>query len=191
MGKRYLTANEYLRDCYRLAHLVKQGSWHPEIVLGIWRGGALAAVAMHEYLTVAGISCKSAVIKCSSYTGIATRESVVTFEYAEEFFSTLQPGTRVLVVDDVFDSGETCRAVHRRLLECGAESRMATVYWKPNANQTELKPDYYVSQVDEWIVFPQELDGLSPEELEEKNVELAQMLSYDCGQKLGNSCPER
>ncbi|MBQ4417236.1 MAG: alcohol dehydrogenase catalytic domain-containing protein, partial [Butyrivibrio sp.] len=42
-----------------------------------------------------------------------------------------KPGDKVLVVDDVFDTGKTAAAVKQRIESTGAEMRMACVYWKP------------------------------------------------------------
>jgi hypothetical protein len=43
--------------------------------------------------------------------------------------------------------------------------RIATVYFKPARNKTQLKPDFYIRATDEWLVFPHELKGLTREEI--------------------------
>ena len=45
--------------------------------------------------------------------------------------------------------------------------RIATPYFKPNKNKTDLRPDYFVHETDEWLVFPHELKGLTKEEIRE------------------------
>lgn len=180
MDKRFLDARAYLGDCWQLAHRIcSTDSWRPEVVLGLWRGGAPAALAVHEYLVAVGFPCRSAVIKCSSYTAIGEHQSTVRFEGVEGFLATVKSGTRVLIVDDVFDSGWTCQAAIRLLKAHGAESRTATVYWKPSANQTAIRPDYFAAKTDEWLVFPHEIEGLSSEELSCKDPDLATLLEVD------------
>ena len=49
---------------------------------------------------------------------------------------------------------------------CPRNVRIATPWYKPNNNQTSLKPDYYLHETDKWIVFPHELAGLSMQEIE-------------------------
>ena len=44
--------------------------------------------------------------------------------------------------------------------------RVAVPWFKPSRNETDLLPDYYLRETDEWLVFPRELDSLTPEELE-------------------------
>ena len=180
MDKRFLDARKYLEDCWRLAHRICcADSWRPEVVLGLWRGGAPAALAVHEYLVAAGFPCRSAVIKCSSYTAIGEHQSTVRFEGVEGILATVKSRARVLIVDDVFDSGWTCQAAIRLLRSHGAEPRTATVYWKPGANQTAIRPDYFSAKTDEWLVFPHELAGLSAEELSRKDPSLAALLEAD------------
>jgi hypothetical protein len=46
-----------------------------------------------------------------------------------------------------------------------ADIRIATVWYKPARNQTALKPDYFIHESNEWLVFPHEIDGLTPKEI--------------------------
>jgi hypoxanthine phosphoribosyltransferase len=84
----------------------------------------------------------------------------------------------VLVVDDVFDTGKTAAAVKGKMDAIGTDMRMACVYWKPEKNATEMKPDYYVRDVGgSWIVFPHEVEGLSTDEVAKKDLSLAQLIA--------------
>ena len=76
----------------------------------------------------------------------------------------------LLVIDDVFDSGssikaiiETLRAKMRRNLP--KDIRVATAWFKPKYNVTDIVPDYFIHETDRWLVFPHELEGLSREEI--------------------------
>lgn len=176
VNKTYLTANEYLRDSWRLARQVMDSGWMPDYILALWRGGAPVGVAVHEFFYFHGYRLRHQSIKCQSYTGIQSREHEVRFEHAEDVFNDLPEGTRLLVVDDVFDTGLTARAVMERLAVCDVDFRFATVYWKPGQNKTTLKPDYYVRQTENWIVFPHEMDGLTRDEIKIKDPELYALL---------------
>ena len=46
MEKHYLSADDYLRDQWRLAELVRGGCWRPDFLVGLWRGGAPVAIAV-------------------------------------------------------------------------------------------------------------------------------------------------
>jgi uncharacterized protein len=77
---------------------------------------------------------------------------------------------KLLIIDDVFDSGRSLEAViaelqrrcRRNLPE---QIRIATVYYKPERNSSSLVPDYYVRMTNKWLVFPHEVQGLTREEI--------------------------
>lgn len=178
-AKTYVSANDYLRDSWRLARLVLDSGWLPDDLIALWRGGAPVGVAVHEFLHYHGLRPRHRVLKCQSYTGIEARSHHVAFENAEAVFDSVVRGSRVLVIDDVLDSGNTARAMLERLAPLGADVRLATVYWKPNPEQAGLRPDYYVREAHEWIVFPHELDGLTPEEVHLKDPVLRGLLKTE------------
>ncbi len=60
-------------------------------------------------------------------------------------------GKRVLVVDDVADSGRTLRLVLDMLTGHGADVRSAVLYTKP---RSIVKPEYSWRDTDLWITFP-------------------------------------
>ena len=175
--KHYLSADEYLRDIWRLAAAVKKSGWKPDFLIALWRGGAPVGVALHEYFKTSGWPVKHIPLKCASYTGIGENAGEVTFTLGDEIFGFLRKGDKVLVIDDVFDTGKTAKAVKARIDATGADMRMACVYWKPEKNKTNLKPDYYVKNVgNDWIVFPHEIEGLSPDEIRRKDPLLTELL---------------
>lgn len=175
--KHYLSADEYLRDTWSLAAEVKRSGWKPDILIALWRGGAPVGVALHEFFKVSGWSVQHVPLKCASYSGIGANDGKVVFTHEEVVFQMLRKGDKVLVVDDVFDTGKTAAAVKAKLDEKGVEMKLACVYWKPQKNTTDMKPDYFVKDVGlDWLVFPHEIEGLTKEELEIKDPFLAGLL---------------
>ena len=49
-----------------------------------------------------------------------------------------------------------------------ADIRVATVYFKPGMSKVEGRPDYFIHETEKWLVFPHELQGLTPEEIGRK-----------------------
>ena len=89
---------------------------------------------------------------------------------------------RVLIVDDVFDTGNTIKKVIeeiRRRARGNApdEIRVAVPWYKPARNETELVPDFYLRETSEWLVFPHELDALTPEEMRIARPELHEIIA--------------
>ena len=177
-GKHYINANEFLHDSWKLAAMIRRSGWRPDYLVGLWRGGAPVAVAIHEFLEATGWSMQHIPLKCASYTDIGENAGEVVFTHEEIVLGLFRKGNRVLVIDDVFDTGKTAAAVKAKMEAVGVEMRLACVYWKPQKNTTNLKPDYFVKDVgSEWIVFPHEIDGLTPAEIAEKDPTLTSLLS--------------
>jgi hypoxanthine phosphoribosyltransferase len=177
VNKIYVSANDYLRDGWRLARRVLDSEWRPDVLIALWRGGAPVGVAVHEFLHYHGLRPRHHVLKCQSYTGIQARADRVEIESAAQILESVKPGARVLVIDDILDTGNTARAMFDLLAPRGAEVRLATVYWKPGQTKTGIRPDYHVCETEDWIVFPHEMDGLTPDELRLKDPVLYGLLA--------------
>jgi hypoxanthine phosphoribosyltransferase len=168
--KTYLTADALLEDSYRLANLVLEADFRPTHIVGIWRGGAPVGIAVQELLEFNGVHSDHIAIRTSSYTGIDQQEKEVRVYALGYLVDTLGPEDRLLVIDDVFDSG---RSIEAFLGELSARCRhnmphtvgIATVYYKPGRNITALKPDFFVHETEDWLVFPHEICGLTEEEI--------------------------
>jgi hypoxanthine phosphoribosyltransferase len=173
--KLFVTGNELVLDSFRLAKKIIESGWTPDVLIALWRGGTPIAMGVHEYLLYHGIKPYHMVIKCQSYTGIGQRQPVV-IEHAGPVLDEIKMSQRVLVVDDILDSGNTARHVLATLRERAEDVRLATLYWKPNESAKDIRPDYFVHKTDRWIVFPHELEGLTPEEISHKNPALHEMM---------------
>ena len=49
-------------------------------------------------------------------------------------------------------------------------------WYKPTKNVTSVTPDYYVHETEQWLVFPHELNGLTPEEIQAGKPEMADLI---------------
>lgn len=129
-----------------LAGQVLGAGYRPDLVIAIARGGLLLAGAISYALGTK--QCGS--INVEFYTGIDERlpEPVLHPPMLDVPAVT---GKRVLLVDDVSDSGRTLAKVVDLLADAGAEVRTATLYVKP---RTVLVPDFAYRETPDWIVFP-------------------------------------
>jgi hypothetical protein len=170
MSKLFIDANSLLIDSFILAKKIYQSGFRPDFIVGVWRGGTPPGIAIHEFFVYK--KCKPSfhsAIKVESYFGIEKRRKA-TIEGLEIIMSKIKKGDKLLIVDDIFDTGKSAEAVKDTLakVQFSFQTRIATVYYKPNKNLTKITPDYYLKIVDEWIVFPHELEDLSKEELKQK-----------------------
>jgi hypoxanthine phosphoribosyltransferase len=133
--------------CLELGEAVKKSSFEPEILLGISRGGLIPLRILSDVLPEATV----ATVRIEFYQDIAKtmQEPRITQQVSVDV-----KGRRVLVVDDVADTGKSLAVLKDDLREKDSgEVRIATVYYKP---WSIVKPDYYVRDTDKWIIFPHE-----------------------------------
>ena len=170
MEKLFISADSLLRDSLTLAKQVVNSGFRPTFLVAIWRGGAPIGISVQEVLEYHQIFVDHIAIRTSSYTGIDQQAKTVRVHAIDYLVSRLKAEDRLLLVDDVFDSGKSMVAVLDELKRrCQGnypqQVRTATVYYKPARNQTNLVPDYYVRATDTWLVFPHEIQGLTREEI--------------------------
>ncbi len=168
--KTWITADRLLEDSFRLGNLIVDSGFVPTHIVGIWRGGAPVGIAVQELLEYRGIATDHIAIRTRSYSGIDQQDDQVRVYSLGYLIDTLNPEDRLVVVDDVFDSGRSVEAfLHELNARCRhntpREIRIATVYWKPRRNRTSLRPDYFVHETNEWLVFPHEICGLTEQEI--------------------------
>lgn len=170
MEKTYISADSLLRDSLALGVQIVRSGFRPSFLVGVWRGGAPIGISVQEVLEFNGIHCDHIAIRTSSYHGIEQQSKTVRVHAIDYLVSQLSFEDQLLLIDDVFDSGRSLEAVvaelQRRCRRNMPEQvRIATVYYKPTRNTSSLRPDYYIRETDQWLVFPHEVQGLTREEI--------------------------
>ena len=169
MEKQFIQAKELLEDSFKLAWQVYESGYRPNYIIGVWRGGAPVGIAVQELLHVLGIKSDHIAIRTSYYTGIDKTDDEVQVHGLSYIIKKIESEDRVLIVDDVHDTGMSIDKVISTIeVACKKntpEIRIATPYFKPLKNKTDRKPDYFLHETDEWLVFPHELDGLTIDEM--------------------------
>ena len=169
MEKLYISAEELLRASYELAWQVYESGFRPDYIIGIWRGGAPVGIAIQEFFDLMGVFSDHIAIRTSSYIGIGERDKKVQVHGLNYVIRQVESNNSLLMIDDVFDTGLSVQKVIQDLEKACKKNtpdiRIATPYYKPENNQTNRKPDYYLQETNKWIVFPHELTGLSLEEI--------------------------
>ena len=100
---------------------------------------------------------------------------------------------QLLIVDDVFSSGRSARAVIDLLAERTKRNmphqvKVATPWYCPKG-ENPARPDYFLYETDDWLVFPYELNGLTREEIARHKPFVAQLLDEDVD-TTGSSAPQ-
>ena len=181
MEKTVLSAQDLLHDSFNLGVRILESGFEPTMIIAIWRGGTPVGMAVQEILAYCGIQADHIAIRTSSYDGVDQRGAVVVHGL-NYIIKKICYDDRVLIVDDVFDTGNTIKAVIEELSRRARgntpeDIRVAVPWFKPSRNQTDLLPDYFIRETEEWLVFPHELDALTPEELQAKRPEIAEIVA--------------
>ncbi|QNE46357.1 phosphoribosyltransferase [Glaciihabitans sp. INWT7] len=138
--------DEFGEASRELAAQVHGSGFVPDMVVAIARGGLLLAGSVAYALDVK--SCGA--INVEFYTGVDLRlaEPVLLSPMLD---TPSVSGQKVLLVDDVSDSGRTLAMVLELLVKAGADVRSLCLYSKP---QTVLEPDFVWRRTSKWIAFP-------------------------------------
>ncbi len=170
--KIFIDARTLMLESVRLAREIWNDGFRPDFLVGIWRGGTPPGILIHEYFRLRGVDPYHTTIKTQSYQGMQRGDTGVEIKGLDHIIDVLEADNRLLLIDDVFDTGHTMAAILEQIRSLARlnspEMRIATVYYKPLRNETDIVPDYWQVETDEWIVFPHELEGLSDEELRAK-----------------------
>lgn len=178
MEKKFITAQELLEDSFKVASKVYEDGFRPEFIVGIWRGGAPIGIAVQEYFDFKKVETDHIAVRTSSYYGINQQSKEIKVHGLHYIVENANASDGLLIVDDVFDSGRSIEALIKQLSHLMRKNmpqdvRIACPWYKPKNSKVDLVPDYYVHESEEWLVFPHELSGLTPEELANGKTDLA------------------
>ncbi|MCW4006328.1 MAG: phosphoribosyltransferase [Candidatus Bathyarchaeota archaeon] len=127
---------------------IVQSGFSAQVLVGVCRGGWICARVLSDLLENPNLAS----VKAQNYTSIrkTLHEPVLT-----QMLSADVKGKRVLVVDEVADSGKSLQLITKHINAQGAaQTKTATLYAKP---QSIVKPDFCEKYTECWVVFPWEL----------------------------------
>lgn len=199
MIKEFLPFETVRNDALKIAHKIYKDGFIPDVIYCSLRGGAYMANVISEYFKILSKEkgfhpALYAGVVARSYSDIAqhTKVYIDGWTYPPE---NLRPGDKILLVDDIFDSGRTINCLVETLMNSRGFSRndIKVVvhdykYFTYLDEQLPIQPDYYCRKFEitkpeenRWIHYmSHELVGLTQEELQknyyEKDPELKEIL---------------
>jgi hypoxanthine phosphoribosyltransferase len=131
-----------------LAGKIRKDGFKPDIIVGVSRGGWPPARVLSDLLDNPNL----ANVRAEFYLGVAETKGEPALTQP---VSMATAGRKVLVVDEVADTGKSLKLVREHITEKGAvEVKIATIYYKP---WSIITPDYYEKETSRWVVFPWEI----------------------------------
>jgi uncharacterized protein len=118
-----------------------------DLIVGVSRGGLVATRLMSDLLSIETVQ----IVRSEYYSDVGkTRQRPRITQKIQVPIA----GKKVLLVDDVSDTGESLIEI-KKYLAAKQPKRLvlSTLYIKP---WTKIMPDYYAASTDAWIVFPWE-----------------------------------
>jgi len=130
-----------------LAQKIVASGFKPDLIVAVSRGGFDPARILCDQLSIR----KLASVQLEAYDGMVKRpEPIIVLP-----LNANVAGLKVLIADDVSDSGASLLKAKEHIEEKGASLvRVATLHIKP---WSSFVPDYYAESVDAWVVYPWEL----------------------------------
>ena len=119
-----------------------------DLMLVITRGGLIPGGILAYLMGIKNILAAAV----EFYDDDGQRRAEPTFHQFPS--AALLQGKRVLIVDEVWDSGRTIQAVTRRVREAGGLPTTAVLHFKPGRNEVAARPDHFVVETDEWVSYP-------------------------------------
>ena len=133
---------EMRRDVNTLCREIVLDKFDPDVIVGLSRGGLTPGVMMSHWMEKPFKSIKASLRDYPEWEDYMPRKS----------------DERVLIVDDICDSGETFHKIREHINERkknGVDVRFATLWWN---NECNFEPQYYVNEIAKdstktWINF--------------------------------------
>jgi hypothetical protein len=124
-----------------------------DVMLAITRGGLVPAGMLAYRLKIRNILV-AAVEFYDDHGKPGPRPTFLQFPA-----DPLLRGQRVLIVDEVWDSGTTIHAVTQRVLQAGGIPTTAVLHYKPERSKVPGRPNVHAVETDAWVVYPFKAGG--------------------------------
>ncbi|OUR72426.1 nicotinate phosphoribosyltransferase [Arcobacter sp. 31_11_sub10_T18] len=146
MEKYYYGYDEFAKDTQKLVD--KCRGYEPDVLLAVARGGMTLSHLMAQALDMRNLYALNSI----HYEGTLKLNTFNVFNIPD-----MSKSKRVLIIDDIVDSGETMEEIFKILKEKfpDTEFKLATLFYKKTA---VLQPDYTVKEATQWIDFFWETD---------------------------------
>ncbi len=143
----YTSWNAFYRLCGRLYERITKSGFHPDTIIAIARGGYAPARILADFYGVMNLIS----LKIEHYHGPDKMpRAVVRYPLGADI-----SGQKLLLVDDVSDSGDTFDVALKHIAECGtpADLRTAVLHHKTTSR---FEPDYFAQRIVKWrwITYP-------------------------------------
>ncbi|MGL4986588.1 MAG: phosphoribosyltransferase [Treponemataceae bacterium] len=182
MSKDFLAYEEVRNNAFSIAHAIHKDGFIPDIIYVSLRGGAYLGNVISEYFKITRTDrpVLYAAVVARSYSDVQNRDQIMIDGWTHSP-DHLRSGDKILLVDDIFDTGKTINYLVDEFMKRGVhrhDIKVAVHDYKHFENEKDnhgIKPDYWCKKYDlpsreedVWIhCLSHELVGLTPAELDQ------------------------
>jgi len=152
MGKIFVKAEDIRNDSFKLTRQLLETGFIPTIIYASMRGGSNVANPMSEYFKYLGLKVRYGTVIVSSYNDVWTHNKVVNIKGWTPSLSTIKPNEKIVIAEDMFDTGNTISAILNEILSKTKVKRdqiriVVRDYKVYIYNQEpKIKPDFYAAE---------------------------------------------
>jgi len=173
----HVDPDPFLIDSFRLGKKVYETGFRPRHAISIWRGGTPVGLGVGAYFRSRGVFLNHTTIATDSYIGIG-EQGAVTVKNLEHLIQVVCPEDGLLLIDDVYESGNTVRGIVELLRRKARANTphnivVATVHHKPDKREYDELPVIALHSIeaDVWIDYPHELvDLVDPDDPDDSRI---------------------
>lgn len=149
MSHIFLSWENVEKSCLSIYSKMCEDKYVPDMIVGLLWGGVVPTRLFVDFFGVSRSNVK--VVYASLYKGIHEQNNNLTIlPYYDKHDVE---NKKILVIDDIWDTGKTMKGVLTDLIKLDCEVTTATVAYRSGS----VKPNYYdITVKDEWVVFPWE-----------------------------------
>jgi len=184
----HVDPDEFLVDTFRLGKKIYLSGFRPKHAISLWRGGTPVGLGVDAFYRSQGLRINHTTIATDSYVGIS-EQAEVTVKNLEHLVQVVCPEDGLLIIDDVYESGNTIRRVVELLRQKARANAprdivVGAVHNKPGRSSYHELPVIALREIadDIWIDYPHELadlvDASDPDDqrIREKDEEIWKIL---------------
>lgn len=164
----YIHADSLLIDSFRLGKKLYENGFIPTHAVSLWRGGTPVGLGIDEYFRLKGHFINHITFATSSYSDIRS-QGKIQIKGLEHLIQIISKEDKLLIIDDIYDSGETIEAVLQAIKAAARANTPDTIgiacaYNKLRRRRVNHQVNVVENKKDVWINFPHEVSDLLQED---------------------------
>lgn len=160
----FLQPEELLLDSFKLGKKLYDKGFIPTLAISLWRGGTPVGLGVDAFFRLKGHFITHTTVATASYSGINSQNEII-IKGLEHLVQRISKEDKLLIIDDIYDSGETINALINAVKKAARANTpetivVACVYNKIRERRISLPIICTADKKNHWISFPHEISDL-------------------------------